>query len=74
MQRNDDSSCKWGVECCWAGGGKREKGLGLESKKRKGKEGLGHELGLEGLWAKQGRLGLEDGIWDGWRVYVGVGK
>ena len=48
--------------------------MGLESKKRKGKEGLGHELGLERLWAKQGRLGFKNGIWDGWRVYVGVGK
>ena len=44
------------------------------ARKEKGEERLGHELGLEGLWAKQGKLGLEDGIWDGWRVYVGVGK
>ena len=74
MQGSDGSSCKLEVECHWARGDKRRKNQDLGGKKRKKEERLGHKLGLEGLWAKQGKLGLEDGIWDGWRVYVGVGK
>ena len=46
----------------------RRKDWALGARKEKRKERLGHELGLEGLWAKQGEFGLEDGIWDGWKV------
>ena len=37
----------------------KEEGMSHRNKERKGKEKLGHEFGLEGLWAKQKRLGLE---------------